>query len=83
MSLISERRLRTSINGVSQQPNALRLASSVSLQENCSSSVVDGLCPRNGTRSLGQDLQHAVTNAFTHLINRDADRALPRRHHGR
>lgn len=59
------------INGVSQQPNALRLASQCELQENCNSSVVDGLGPRNPTRHVKQVTTSAAGNTFGHLINRD------------
>lgn len=71
MSLISST-IANLVNGVSQQPYALRLASQCELQENCNSSVVDGLCPRNGTRHSAKIMSTPLTNAFTHLINRDA-----------
>jgi hypothetical protein len=70
MSLVSST-IANLINGVSQQPSALRLASQCELQENCNSSVVDGLCKRNGTRHRAKALNTPLTNAFTHLINRD------------
>jgi hypothetical protein len=71
MSLISTT-IANLINGVSQQPYALRLASQAELQENCTSSVVDGLCKRNGTRHSAKISSTPSTSAFTHLINRDA-----------
>jgi hypothetical protein len=70
MSLISST-IANLINGVSQQPSALRLASQCELQENCLSSVVDGLCKRNGSKHRAKILSTPLTNAFTHLINRD------------
>ena len=70
MSLVSTT-IPNLINGVSQQPNALRLASQCELQENCNSSVVDGLTPRNGIRHSAKITSTPLTNAFTHLINRD------------
>jgi hypothetical protein len=71
MSLISET-IANLVNGVSQQPNALRLASQCELQENCSSSVVDGLCPRNGTVHSARISNTPSPSAFSHLINRDS-----------
>lgn len=70
MSLISST-IPNLINGVSQQPYALRLASQCELQENCNSSVVSGLRPRGGTRHRARILETPLDNAFTHLINRD------------
>jgi hypothetical protein len=70
MSLVSTS-IANLVNGVSQQPNALRLSSQCELQENCNSSVVDGLCPRNGTKHSAKITDEPLTNAFTHLINRD------------
>lgn len=63
------------INGVSQQPSALRLASQGELQVNCYSTVVNGLTKRPPSNHLAR----LTTNAFqaegsfvsTHLINRD------------
>lgn len=60
------------INGVSQQAATLRLASQCEAQENCMSSVVEGLKPRPPTTHVAQLLADAPTNAFSHTINRDA-----------
>lgn len=60
------------VNGVSQQPYALRLASQAEEQVNGYSSVVDGLRKRPPTRHSAQILPTPTTNAFIHLINRDA-----------
>jgi hypothetical protein len=59
------------VNGVSQQPYALRLASQCELLENANCSVVDGLRQRNGTRHSACIISTPLTNAFTHVINRD------------
>lgn len=72
MSLVSTT-IANLVNGVSQQPYALRLASQCELQENCDASVVDGLRPRNGTRHRAKILNEPLTGAFTHMINRDQD----------
>lgn len=70
MSLISQT-IANLVNGISQQPYALRLASQCEYQENCNSSVVDGLCKRNGTKHSAKIMGTPLSNAFTHLINRD------------
>jgi hypothetical protein len=60
------------INGVSQQPPALRLASQAEEQINMLSSVVEGLGRRPGTRHVAKITEDALEGAFIHLINRDA-----------
>lgn len=60
-------------NGISQQAQALRLATQGELQVNAYSTVVDGLRKRPPTQRvafLGDNLPH---NAYTHKINRDVD----------
>jgi hypothetical protein len=59
------------VNGVSQQPYALRLASQCELQENAYSSVVEGLRKRPATRHIAKIMDGQMGNAYTHLINRD------------
>ena len=59
------------VNGVSQQPDAIRLASQCDLQENAISSVVEGLRKRPGTNHSARILSTPLTNAFLHTINRD------------
>ena len=60
------------VNGISQQPYSVRLASQGEIQENALSSPVDGLGKRPPT------IHKAVINgvswddAFTHIINRDS-----------
>ncbi|WP_018868277.1 MULTISPECIES: hypothetical protein [unclassified Thioalkalivibrio] len=69
MSLVSTT-IPNLINGVSQQPTALRLASHGTEQINGYSSVVEGLGKRPGTRHVSR-LEGAVDAAFMHTINRD------------
>lgn len=59
------------VNGVSQQPDAIRLASQCDLQENAISSVVEGLRKRPSTEHQARILSTPLTNAFLHTINRD------------
>lgn len=60
------------INGVSQQPATLRLASQAQEQLNFHSSVTDGLKRRPGTRHLAKIASIPWTDAFLHTINRDS-----------
>lgn len=60
------------VSGVSQQPYALRLASQAELQVNGFSSVVEGLKKRPPTKHSARFLTSPLTNAYLHLINRDA-----------
>lgn len=59
------------VNGVSQQPDALRLSSQFEIQNNCYSSVVEGLTDRPPTRHIKKIISGTISDAFTHLINRD------------
>jgi hypothetical protein len=59
------------INGVSQQPFALRLASQAEEQINAYSSIVEGLTKRPPTRFVAKLLDSAPDDAFIHIINRD------------
>jgi hypothetical protein len=59
------------VNGVSQQPDALRLASQAESQENFLSSVVEGLKRRPGTRHLAKLTSGSWQDAFLHHITRD------------
>ena len=59
------------VNGVSQQAPTLRLTSQGELQEDCISSVQDGLTRRPGSRHLARLTTFSWENAFTHTINRD------------
>jgi hypothetical protein len=59
------------VNGVSQQPYAMRLASQCQEQINAHSSVVEGLRKRPGTRHLAK-LPAVTGSLYIHTINRDA-----------
>ena len=71
MPLISSA-LPNLINGVSQQPPALRLPSQGEVQENGLSSVVDGLTKRPATRHIATlpNIPASVSSAFLHTIRR-------------
>ena len=58
------------VNGVSQQPDSLRLASQCEEQINGYSSVVDGLSKRTGSKHIAR-LGGVVDASFIHMINRD------------
>lgn len=59
------------INGISQQPATLRLASQAEDQVNFLSSVAEGLTVRPPTRILAQVDTQDWSNGFIHTINRD------------
>lgn len=59
------------VNGVSQQPFTLRLASQAELQENGLSTTSQGLRKRPPTKHLKKILSGTYTNAYLHTINRD------------
>ncbi len=71
MSLIS-RTIANLISGVSQQPEALRLASQAELQENFHPSVVEGLKKRPPTHHIAKLASGNLGDAFIHTISRDA-----------
>lgn len=58
-------------NGISQQPPTLRLASQAQSQENCYSSVVEGLKKRPPTQHVAKIINGTMAEAFLHTINRD------------
>lgn len=64
------------VNGVSQQPDALRLASQCEEQTNFSSSVIEGLKRRSGYEHVARLSAFAGfsdwDNLFIHTINRDS-----------
>lgn len=70
MSLISQS-IANLINGVSQQPYTLRLASQAAEQINGLSSVVDGLNKRPPTKHVAKFRNTPVDGAYTHVISRD------------
>ncbi|CUA91006.1 hypothetical protein Ga0061061_11746 [Chelatococcus sambhunathii] len=59
------------INGVSQQPFALRLASQAEAQVNGYSSVVEGLTKRPPTKHVARIMGALPAASFVHIINRD------------
>lgn len=61
------------INGVSQQPYALRLASQAEEQVNGYSSVVEGLRKRPPSRHAAKFSSTPLPAAHVHMINRDAN----------
>ena len=61
------------INGVSQQPDTLRLSSQAESQINGFSSVVEGLRKRPPTSHVAKISSSSLDNAFIHTINRDAN----------
>jgi len=71
------------IQGVSQQPDATRFSGQCDDQVNFSSSVVDGLTKRNGTRYVGQIATGAITDeSFVHFINRSEEERYVLIHEG-
>ncbi len=59
------------VNGVSQQPYALRLPSQAEEQINGYSSIVEGLRKRQPTRHVAKLQASPLSAAFSHTINRD------------
>jgi hypothetical protein len=70
MALISSS-IPNLVNGVSQQPFTLRLASQAELQENGLSTTSQGLRKRPPTKHLKKILSGTLGNAYIHTINRD------------
>lgn len=60
------------VNGISQQPFALRLASQAESQVNGYSTVVEGLRKRPGTRHIRRLPGTVAANSYLHTINRDS-----------
>lgn len=58
------------VNGVSQQPDILRLSSQGDIQLNCGSSVAEGLQKRPPFEHVAK-LPSVTENAYLHTINRD------------
>lgn len=59
------------INGVSQQPYALRLSSQADIQDNGHATVAEGLKKRPPSVHVAKLFNSAMPDAFVHLINRD------------
>ena len=70
MPLITEQ-ISNLINGVSQQPPSLRLASQAEVQENGLSTVAEGIKKRPPLEHITKVSNHTDTDAFIHYINRD------------
>jgi hypothetical protein len=60
------------INGISQQPQAIRLNSQAELQENAMPSVVEGLTKRPPTKHVAKIVDGQLGGAFVHPVSRDA-----------
>tara|TARA_B100000287_G_scaffold435327_1_gene503094 strand:+ start:3795 stop:6170 length:2376 start_codon:yes stop_codon:yes gene_type:complete len=60
------------VQGVSQQPEVLRLPSQATTQENGYSSVVEGLKKRPPTSHIAKISTGTLSNAYIHAINRDS-----------
>ena len=61
------------VQGISQQPEILRLNSQATSQENGFSSVVEGLKKRPNTSYVAKLTGSSLANAYIHTINRDVD----------
>ena len=72
MALVS-RTIPNLVQGVSQQPEVLRLNSQAGEQINGFSSVVEGLKKRPPTEYVAKLSSSSFGNAFIHTINRDAN----------
>ena len=70
MALVSKT-IPNLVQGVSQQPEVLRLSSQASKQENGFSSVVEGLKKRPSTEYIAKLSSTTPNNAYMHTINRD------------
>ena len=70
MPLINEQ-ISNLINGVSQQPPSLRLASQAEVQENGLSTTAEGLKKRPPLEHVKKINTHTDTDSYIHYINRD------------
>ena len=70
MPLIS-RTIPNLVQGISQQPEILRLNSQATSQVNGFSSVVEGLKKRPPTNYIAKLTASSLANAYVHTINRD------------
>ena len=69
--MLVSRTIPNLVQGVSQQPEVLRLNSQASEQVNGFSSVVEGLKKRPPTEYVAKLSSSSLGNAFIHTINRD------------
>jgi len=82
MSLITSS-IPNMVNGVSQQPFALRSATQAEEQINGLSSISKGLRKRPAFRHIAKIMDGKIGNAFVHLINRDqSERYVVEAHNG-
>ena len=72
MPLVS-RTIPNLVQGVSQQPEILRLNSQASSQVNAFSSVVEGLKKRPPTNYIAKISTSSLANSYIHTINRDVN----------
>ena len=68
--MLVSKTIPTLINGVSQQPDSLRLSTQAEAQENLYSSVVEGLKDRPPTEHITRLYTGTIGDAFEHVINR-------------
>jgi len=61
------------IQGISQQPTRLRTITQLAAQENCYSSVVEGLTQRPPTEYIAKVSTTPMSSAKIHTINRDTE----------
>jgi len=73
MTLISQI-IPNLLNGVSQQPDELRLPTQCTSQVNGLSSVIEGLRKRPPTEYIKKISSSTATTVFSHTINRDTDK---------
>ncbi|MGL5935026.1 MAG: hypothetical protein ACRCZI_05330 [Cetobacterium sp.] len=69
--MLISRSISSLINGVSQQDDSQRLATQAEAQDNCHSSVVEGLSDRPPTQHIAKLLNGVIGDVYTHTINRD------------
>ena len=60
------------LNGVSQQPDTVKLPNQASVQENGLSDIISGLGKRPPTEHIAKLNTDTLTNSKVHIINRDS-----------
>jgi len=61
------------LNGVSQQPDTVKLPNQATIQENGLSDIISGLGKRPATEHIAKLNTDTLTNSKVHIINRDAN----------
>jgi len=61
------------LNGVSQQPDTVKLPNQATIQENGLSDIITGLGKRPATEHIAKLNTDTLTNSKVHIINRDAN----------